>query len=78
MGILPATKLPTQVPQHPECDAAEEPISDEADGADTVMTRYTPSSNERGWNVSDTTRSYRRSRSRSNTARRGRRTLHRP
>jgi hypothetical protein len=41
VGILPATKLPDQVPQHPECDTAEKPISDEADGDPSVTVFYT-------------------------------------
>ena len=41
VGIMPADKLPTQVPQHPECDRAEEPISDEADGDPSVTVFYT-------------------------------------
>jgi len=41
VGIMPATELPSQVPQHPECDRAEEPISDEADGDPSVTVFYT-------------------------------------
>ena len=26
LGILPGTELPDRVPQHPECDAAQEPV----------------------------------------------------
>lgn len=30
LGILPGTKLPSRVPQHPECDNAQSPVTDAA------------------------------------------------
>ncbi len=30
LGILPGTKLPSQVPQHPECEVAQSPVTDVA------------------------------------------------
>ena len=41
VGILPGSKLPTQVPQHPECDHAEAPVEDTADGDPSVTVFYT-------------------------------------
>ncbi len=38
-GILPATKLPSQVPGHPECASAEDPVDDDRDG-DRSVTVY--------------------------------------
>ena len=32
LGILPGTELPDPVPQHPECDAAQEPVDATIDG----------------------------------------------
>ena len=37
VGLLPGTVLPPQVPQHPECATAGEPVQDTADG-DSSMT----------------------------------------
>jgi serine/threonine protein kinase len=39
VGILPGNRLPTQVPQHPECSSAEDPIDDVRDG-DRSVTVY--------------------------------------
>ncbi len=39
MGILPGVRLPTHVPQHPECASAEDPIDDDRDG-DRSVTVY--------------------------------------
>ena len=39
MGILPGSRLPTRVPQHPECASAEDPIDDVRDG-DRSVTVY--------------------------------------
>ena len=41
IGILPGTTLPEQVPQHPECGTAEEPIEDAANGDESVTVVYT-------------------------------------
>lgn len=32
VGILPGTELPDRVPQHPECETAQEPVDDTIDG----------------------------------------------
>ena len=36
VGICPGTEIPTHVPQHPECAASEEPVSESATGAPSV------------------------------------------
>jgi serine/threonine protein kinase len=41
LGILPGTQLPDQVPQHPECAAAQEPVQDTVDGDPFVTVVYT-------------------------------------
>ena len=40
LGILPGTKLPAQVPRHPECDEAQEPVEDTVDGNASVTVVY--------------------------------------
>ena len=40
LGILPGTKLPTQVPRHPECAEAQEPVEDTVDGNASVTVVY--------------------------------------
>jgi len=41
LGILPGTALPHQVPRHPECGAADEPVDDTVDGNASVTVVYT-------------------------------------
>ena len=42
IGILPGTELPSQVPQHPECATAQEPVTTgSAEGGDSVTVFYT-------------------------------------
>ena len=41
VGILPGTRLPTRVPQHPECDSAQEPVQDSVDGDSSLTVVYT-------------------------------------
>ena len=41
LGILPGTKLPTQVPWHPECASPEAPVDDTADGDPSRTVVYT-------------------------------------
>jgi Protein kinase domain len=41
VGLLPGTDLPSQVPQHPECEQAQEPVTGTAEGADSVTVLYT-------------------------------------
>jgi len=41
LGILPGTALPHQVPRHPECGAADEPVDDTVDGNASVTGVYT-------------------------------------
>jgi hypothetical protein len=41
LGILPGTKLPDQVPQHPECGHAQEPVDDTIDENPTRTVLYT-------------------------------------
>lgn len=41
LGILPGTDLPTQVPQHPECAAAQPPVDDAGDQGASVTVVYT-------------------------------------
>ncbi|MCW2773358.1 MAG: protein kinase [Nocardioides sp.] len=41
LGILPGTKLPDQVPQHPECTHAQEPVDDIIDENPTRTVLYT-------------------------------------
>jgi hypothetical protein len=38
--MMPGTELPVQVPQHPECAAAETPVTDETDGDESVTVVY--------------------------------------
>ncbi|MBB6628156.1 serine/threonine protein kinase [Nocardioides sp. KIGAM211] len=40
LGILPGTELPQQVPQHPECGSAAEPVEDNLDGDAAVTVVY--------------------------------------
>jgi len=40
IGILPADKLPSRVPQHPECATAEDPIDDDRDGDKSVTVYF--------------------------------------
>ncbi len=40
VGLLPGTDLPAQVPQHPECATADEPVTGTTDGADSVTVVY--------------------------------------
>ncbi|MFT4287118.1 protein kinase domain-containing protein [Nocardioides sp.] len=37
-GILPGDKLPQQVPQHPECERADEPLPDRSAAGDEMVT----------------------------------------
>ena len=41
VGILPGTRLPTRVPQHPECENAQEPVQDSVDGDASLTVVYT-------------------------------------
>jgi hypothetical protein len=41
LGILPGTKLPTQVPRHPECASPQAPVDDTADGDPSRTVVYT-------------------------------------
>jgi serine/threonine protein kinase len=41
LGLLPGTKLPTQVPRHPECGSAQDPVDDTVDGNASVTVVYT-------------------------------------
>ena len=41
LGILPGTELPDQVPQHPECSRAQEPVDDTIDDNATRTVLYT-------------------------------------
>ena len=41
IGILPGTKLPSQVPQHPECGRAQAPVEDLANGDASVTVVFT-------------------------------------
>lgn len=41
LGLLPGTDLPTQVPQHPECTEAQEPVAGTSSGGESVTVRYT-------------------------------------
>ena len=41
LGILPGDELPEQVPQHPECGAAQEPVDDTIDENPTRTVVYT-------------------------------------
>jgi serine/threonine protein kinase len=41
VGLLFGTDLPHQVPQHPECDDAQEPVTGTSEGADSVTVFYT-------------------------------------
>jgi eukaryotic-like serine/threonine-protein kinase len=40
VGILPGVRLPTHVPQHPECASAEDPIDDDRDGDKSVTVYF--------------------------------------
>lgn len=40
LGILPGTTLPAQVPRHPECGQAQEPVTDTVDGNASVTVVY--------------------------------------
>ncbi len=40
VGILPGNRLPTQVPQHPECASAEDPIDDTRNGDKSVTVYF--------------------------------------
>ncbi|MFC4784580.1 serine/threonine-protein kinase [Nocardioides sp. MAHUQ-72] len=40
VGILPGSELPTQVPRHPECGDAQDPVDDTVDGNDSVTVVY--------------------------------------
>ncbi|GAA2149442.1 serine/threonine-protein kinase [Nocardioides koreensis] len=40
LGILPGTQLPAQVPRHPECAEAQEPVEDTVDGNASVTVVY--------------------------------------
>ncbi len=40
VGILPGVKLPSRVPQHPECASAEDPIDDDRDGDKSVTVYF--------------------------------------
>jgi hypothetical protein len=40
LGILPGTELPSQVPRHPECEAAQQPVDDIVDGNASVTVVY--------------------------------------
>jgi hypothetical protein len=37
VGLLPGTELPTLMPQHPECDHADSPVSESADEPSTTV-----------------------------------------
>ena len=41
MGILPGTELPARVPGHPECAAAQEPVTGDGTGRDAITVLYT-------------------------------------
>ena len=41
VGLLPGTDLPSQVPQHPECADAQEPVTGRSDRGDSVTVVYT-------------------------------------
>ena len=41
IGILPGTRLPTRVPQHPECGNAQEPVQDSVNGDASLTVVYT-------------------------------------
>lgn len=41
VGLLPGTDLPARVPQHPECDRAQEPVTGTVDGGDSVTVFFT-------------------------------------
>jgi len=41
VGVLPGTKLPTNVPGHPECRNAEDPVDDERDGERSMTVYFT-------------------------------------
>lgn len=41
VGLLPGTRLPTSVPQHPQCATAEEPIDDDRAGDRSVTVYFT-------------------------------------
>ena len=41
IGILPGTRLPSQVPQHPECGRAQAPVENLADGDASVTVVFT-------------------------------------
>ncbi|CAN5194363.1 serine/threonine-protein kinase [soil metagenome] len=41
LGILPGTELPDQVPQHPECDRAQDPVDSTYDNDPTRTVLYT-------------------------------------
>ncbi len=40
LGVLPGTKLPSQVPQHPECGHAQPPVDDQGDLGSSVTVVY--------------------------------------
>jgi hypothetical protein len=40
LGILPGTRLPAQVPRHPECGQAQEPVTDTVEGNASVTVVY--------------------------------------
>jgi hypothetical protein len=40
VGMLPGTDLPAQLPQHPECEEAQEPDTGTSDGAESITVRY--------------------------------------
>jgi hypothetical protein len=40
VGLLPGTVLPPQVPQHPECATAGEPVQDTVDGDDSMTVTF--------------------------------------
>jgi hypothetical protein len=40
LGILPGTELPSQVPRHPECGSAQQPVDDVVDGSASVTVVY--------------------------------------
>jgi hypothetical protein len=41
VGLLPGTDLPPQLPQHPECDGAEDPVPGTSQGDESVTVVYT-------------------------------------
>jgi len=40
LGLLPGTALPQQVPRHPECSGADEPVDDTVDGNASITVLY--------------------------------------